>query len=610
MTEEAPIETTLPSHFDWALWRRFIGHALPYRRILVRMCAAGIVVAAVDALLPVVTGHMLDIALTGHYPVGWATLYFVGLVVIGLGIVGFIAWVGQVVTALAYDLRRQGFARLQHLPFAYYDTHNTGWLVTRLTSDIEKVSETLPWFLFDLVWGSCMMLVSIVTMLWLDRSLAAVVLTIVPCLVLVSWWFQNRLLRSARAMRKTNSEITANYHESIAGISTTKSLTREDAATRDFSRLAQRMHHYSLRNALQSALYMPIIMTLSSTAVALALWRSGIELQHGLTFGELITFMQYARLLSTPIQDLARQFANLPSAQAAAERVQSLLDEIPAIQDHPEVLQRIAQTARKIHAPELALDGYPNRIETLAFEHVSFEYTPGTPVLSNVHLQARRGQMIAFIGPTGAGKSTIVNLAARFYEPTKGRITVDGIDLRDRSLHWLQSNLGVVLQTPYLFSGSIAENIRYGRLDASPRELEQAAKAVRAHDFITTFPDGYNTNVGEGGSRLSTGQRQLIALARAYLADPQILIMDEATSSVDTETESLIQAASQTLFEGRLVFVIAHRLSTIRRADLIVVIDQGRIVERGQHDDLLARNGRYTELYTLDIAQQSRISGA
>ncbi len=370
------------------------------------------------------------------------------------------------------------------------------------------------------------------------------------------------------------------------------------------------MYRYSMQNVLQSAAYLPLVIILGSVGVGLALWRGGVSLESdlglgaGLSLGTLVAFMQYAALFSMPIQELARRFTDLQSAQAAAERVQSLLDTEPEIKDSPEVVQAIAAQAARPARRDVALDGGERRIETIEFRKVGFWYKPGEPILQDFNLTISTGQTVALVGPTGGGKSTIVSLISRFYEPTQGEILINGVDYRDRSLHWLQSNLGVVLQSPHLFSGTIAENIRYGRLEASDEEVRAAAKLVNADEFILDLEDGYESEVGEGGGRLSTGQRQLISLARAVLADPQIFIMDEATSSVDTESERLIQQAIEVVLQGRIALVIAHRLSTIRSADVILVIDGGRIIEQGQHEQLLQRRGRYHTLYTRQFALQ------
>jgi ATP-binding cassette subfamily B protein len=436
-------------------------------------------------------------------------------------------------------------------------------------------------------------------------------MVIVPPLVVVSVFFQRRLLGSSRHIRRTNSQLTAGYNECIQGVRTTKTLVRESANLGEFQELSTSMESSSMRNALQSAVYLPAVIVLGSVGVGLALWRGGFEMQTGtgLTLGTLVAFMQYAGLFALPIQELARRFTELQSAQAAAERVQGLLDTEPDISDSTAVI-----SAMEAHAatgePGRAPDSGPHRIETIEFRNVVFRYTDAETVLDGFDFTVHAGQTVALVGPTGGGKTTIVNLVARFYEVSDGAILINGTDIRQRSLRWLQSNLGVVLQTPHLFSGSIRENIRYGDLDATDEAVEAAARLSGAHDFIAGLDTGYDSAVGEGGTRLSTGQRQLISLARALLADPQAFIMDEATSSVDTETERLIQSGIEAVLEGRIALVIAHRLSTIRKADVILVIEGGRIVERGTHQELIESRGRYHALYTKQYQrEQSLISG-
>jgi ATP-binding cassette subfamily B protein len=419
------------------------------------------------------------------------------------------------------------------------------------------------------------------------------------------------------------------------GVRTSKALVRERDNLAEFQVESSRMFQDSMRNALQSAVYLPLVMTLGSLGVGLALWRGGLLVGQEISLGTMVAFMQYAALFAIPIQELAQRFTQLQAAQAAAERMQNLLDTEPEIADSPAVRACVAahsraqsatrssaqsglprRPARTEHRGEpasggadrearfsgtkdgIAEDGYPERIDRIAFRNVSFAYKKGENVLENFNLEVRSGQTIALVGATGSGKSTIVSLLSRFYEPTSGSILIDGVDYRERSLHWLQSNLGMVLQTPHLFSGSVRENIRYGRLTASDAEVEAAARRVHAHAFIETLEKGYDTDAGERGDRLSVGQKQLVSLARAVLADPQILIMDEATSSVDTETERRIQAGIEELLRGRISFLIAHRLSTIRSADRILVIDGGRLIEHGAHRELLAARGAYYRLYT------------
>jgi ATP-binding cassette subfamily B protein len=344
-------------------------------------------------------------------------------------------------------------------------------------------------------------------------------------------------------------------------------------------------------------MFLPMVISLCSLGVGLALWRGGVEvIWGGLTIGELVAFLQYAGFLQHPAQELANAITMIQGAQASAERVQGLLDTDPEIVDSPEVQQAIE--AARSNGNGMAIDGHSKTIETIEFRDVTFAYKAGQTVLRNFSLTVRAGETIALVGPTGGGKTTIVGLACRFYEPTSGDILVNGLDYRKRSLKWLQSNLGMVLQQPHLFSGTVRDNIRYGRLEATDAEIEEAAQMTNAHEFIMALEKGYDTQVGEGGNKLSTGQKQLIALARAIIADPQIFVMDEATSSVDTHTERAIQTAVERVLENRISFVIAHRLSTIKSADRILVITAGTIVEEGTHHDLLARRGQYYELYT------------
>ena len=418
-------------------------------------------------------------------------------------------------------------------------------------------------------------------------------MTIIPLLAVISLVFQKKLIRSQRLVRKTNSQLTASFNEGIMGVRTTKALVREEQNLSEFQGLSTRMYDYSVRDMLQAAVYLPLVMTLGGLGIGLALWRGRLHLgpEAGISLGTLVAFMQYAALLYIPIQEMAARFTEFQAAQASAERVQTLLDAIPEITDTPE---------------SISGDGDLRRIETIEFRQVSFAYRGGEKVLDRFDLRVEAGECIALVGPTCSGKSTIVSLVSRFYEPTGGSIALNGRDYRYLRLDWLQSNMGIVQQTPHLFRTSIRENIRYGRLEASDEEVRAAAIQVNAEEFIAGLEKGYDTDVGESGNALSTGQKQLVSLARAVLADPQIFILDEATSSVDTETEQLIQAGIERVLEGRISFIIAHRLSTVRRADRILVIDHGRILEEGDHEELLRRRGHYHSLYLRQFADEAR----
>jgi len=583
-------EETFDSGIDFQLWKRLFRYTKPYRRDVAFVIGGGVLVALMDVALPLVTRRVIDDAaefgLGGSF-LAYAPLYGLCVLLLCAGIYIFIRYAGKVRTHVSHDIRRDGFDTLQELSFSFFDQRPVGWLMARMTSDCERLSNILAWGVLDFAWGMTVLTGIGIVMFVLDWQLALVVLAVIPLLAWISAVFKKRILGSSRLVRKTNSRITASYNECIMGVRTSKVFVRENANAAEFRDLTTTMYGASVRNMLQSALYLPIVLTLGSLAAGGALAAGGYAFDAGrLTIGTLIAFLSYTRHFFDPVHEMAHWFAEMQMAQASAERVMGLIHTVPEIRDGPDVTEG------------------PPRIGTVEFRDVGFSYRDGTPVLSDFNLTVEPGETIALVGATGGGKTTIVNLMCRFYEPTCGTILVDGVDYKRRPLHWLQSGLGIVLQEPHLFSGSVGENIRYGRLDATDAEVEAAARLVGAHDFIAAMEDGYRSEVGEGGVRLSTGQKQLLSFARAILAEPQLLVMDEATSSVDTETEQHIQAGLARVLSGRTSFVIAHRLSTIRNADRILVIDHGRIVEQGPHGELLALRGRYHDLYT----QQSLVA--
>ncbi|HUS90940.1 MAG TPA: ABC transporter ATP-binding protein [Phycisphaerae bacterium] len=610
MTDTALHEEEYEGRLDLRLWGRVLHYGRRHLRYIIGMAVMAGVTASFDMSFTLVTRKVInEVEARGPAVNLWAYggLYVAMVFGFATGILTFI-WLGaKISTGVGYDIRKAGFERLQELSFSFYDRRPVGWLVARMTSDCDRLARLLAWGVLDLTWGALLLVGVSVIMLVLNWRLGLLVLAIVPPMAWVSLVFQKRILRTSREVRKANSNITAAFNEAINGVRTTKTLVREAENLREFQSLTDRMFGSSVRNALWSAVFFPAVFTIGSLGVSLALWRGGQGVLAGrIRIGDLYAFLSFAGFFFMPIQELSRVFVDLQSAQAAAERIIGLLDTEPEIQDSPEVLAAVARH-RQVHpagAAGLADDGLPDRIETVEFHDVTFAYKQGPPVLERFSLRVERGQTIALVGPTGGGKTTIVGLLCRFYEPTAGEVRINGVEYRRRPLAWLQSNLGIVLQTPHLFSGSARQNIRYGRLDASDEDVERAARLAGAHEFIAALDGGYDAEVGKAGGRLSTGQKQLVALARAILADPQIFIMDEATSSVDTETERLIQAGIERVLPGRLSFVIAHRLSTIRSADRILLIDGGRIVEDGTHRGLIGLGGRYYELYTNQFAEE------
>jgi len=600
-------DDALASRVNLALWKRLFAYASVYRRELIVLGCCAFSTACMEVSYPLITRAVVDrIATQGMEAELWPFMlaYAACTLVIVISIGTFIWMGGKIRTHVSHDIRRDGFESLQRLSFSFYDYRPVGWLMARMTSDCERLSNILAWGFLDLVWGSTMMLGIAIAMLVMNPTLALAVLAIIPVLAWVSARFQRRILKSARQVRATNSRITGSYNEAIMGVLTSKAFVREQPNQSEFEHLTRGMYGASVRNATLAAIYVPIVITLASLATGIALAMGGLNLLYGaISAGTLVAFMAYTRHFFDPVEQLGHWFAEMQMAQASAERILSLIAADPQIKDSADV--QAALDRHRASGSRFAADGGEARISEIELRHVSFAYDPAQPVLRDINLTVRSGETIAIVGPTGGGKSTLVNVICRFYEPTGGQVLIDGVDYRARSLHWLQSNLGMVLQNAHIFSGSILENIRYGRLDASDEDVFVAANLAGAHDFIQDLEGGYGTEVGEGGGRLSAGQKQLISFARAILADPQILVMDEATSSVDTETEQRIQAGLGRVLAGRIAFVIAHRLSTIRNADRIIVVEDGAITEQGSHATLMAARGHYYDLYRQQSLQES-----
>ncbi|HXW00379.1 MAG TPA: ABC transporter ATP-binding protein, partial [Anaerolineae bacterium] len=509
-------------------------------------------------------------------------IIYASMIIVQAGAVfGFIHLAGLLGERIQYDLRRKMFNHLQALSFSYFDKTPVGWIMSRVTSDSERISELVTWGLIDITWASLNLTIALIFMFFINWQLALIVMLIMPIMIVVAALFKKKILIEFRKVRKLNSKLTGTYNENITGVRVVKALTREEKNLEEFDELATHLYRAAYRAAWLSALFLPTVQIVGATALGAIVWYGGWQITiGGLTVGGLQAFISYLTFMLFPIQDLARVYAEMQSSVASAERIFSLIDAEPEIVDRPHAID------------PGAIRGH------VEFEHVDFYYDKDKPVLTDFNLKVKQGETIALVGPTGGGKSTIVNLICRFYEPKTGLIRMGGLDYTSLTLHSIQSRIGMVLQTPHLFSGTIRENIRYGRLDAADAEVEAAAQLAHAHEFIMMMDKGYDAEVGEGGNLLSTGQKQLVSLARAVLAQPDIFIMDEATSSVDTLTEALIQQGMETLMKDCTSFIIAHRLSTIKKADRILVIENGRIAEMGTHTELIRARGHYYSLYT------------
>jgi ATP-binding cassette subfamily B protein len=590
MTDNYFEEEEFTTQFSGKTVRRILAQTAPYWQWVVGFLITVGLVSFLDGYFTYLSKRIIDdgiVARNKDALVQIVTTYGVLLVVQAILVFGFIYLVGVLGERVRYDLRKKLFNNLQDLSLSYYSRTPVGWIMSRVTSDTERVSDLVTWGLLDVSWAVTNILTSGFFMIRINWKLGLGVMIIIPLIIRVAIEFRKRILAEFREVRKTNSKITGAYNENITGVRVVKALGREDQNLQEFGQLTGHMYRSAYKAAWLSALFLPAVQIISALALGGVVWYGGLQANLGLlTIGGIQAFVSYITFMMWPIQDVARVYAEMQQSVASAERMFSLIDATPEIRDRAEAFDP------------------GTLVGDIVFDHVDFYYEDSKPVLQDFTLEVKQGETIALVGPTGGGKSTIVNLLCRFYEPKKGEIRIGGVDYTKFTQHAIQSRVGIVLQTPHLFSGSIRENIRYGRLDATNEEVEQAAMLAGAHDFITGFEKGYDQEVGEGGNLLSTGQKQLISLARAVLAQPEIFIMDEATSSVDTLTEALIQKGMEHLMQGRTSFVIAHRLSTIRRADRIVVIEAGRIAEMGTHIELLRRHGHYYNLYTRQFRQQ------
>lgn len=583
-------EEEFQTQFNGKTFLRILSLTRPHWKWVVGFLATITLVSMLDSVFTYFGKRIIDEGILAHNSSMLITILiqYASLTILqAIGVFTFIYLVGILGERVRYDLRQKMFNHLQELSLSYYSRTPVGWIMARVTSDTDRVSDLVTWGLLDSTWGVINIITAMSFMLFINWRLALIVMAILPFLLFIAIQFRKRILSQFRNVRKMNSKIVGAYNENITGVRVVKALGRERENMLEFGKLTNEMYHSSYRAAWLSALFLPTVQLVTAFALGAIVWYGGYQTQlGGMTIGGIQAFVAYVTFMMWPIQDLARVFAEMQHAIASSERIFSLVDAVPEVKDHPASID-------------------PGTIQgNIEFNHVFFDYGDSKPVLTDFTLQVKRGETIALVGPTGGGKTTIVNLLCRFYEPRQGSICIGGRDYTHLSLFAIQSRIGMVLQTPHLFSGTIRENIRYGRLNASDVEVESAARLVGAHEFIVKHEKGYDAEVGESGNMLSVGQKQLISLARAVLAKPEIFIMDEATSSVDTLTETLIQKGMEVLMKGRTSFIIAHRLSTIKRADRILVIEDGQIAEMGTHAELLRQRGKYYQLYTRQFRHQ------
>lgn len=576
----------------------------PYRRIIFCMIFLGLTGGLVDIVLPLFQRYALNQFIAAGTLTTLGSFIAVYIMVLAFQVVANTSSAYQACQIEMYvgrDMKRASFDHLQTLAFSYYNQNSVGYIHARVMSDTNRIGSLVSWGLMDGIWNMSYILGAVVVMLTINFKLALWVLAIVPLTALAAAFFQKKLVILNRRIREINSQITGNFNEGITGAKTTKTLVIEEKMEQDFDETTAEMKRTSVHAMHYRALFSSMISFSSSIALAVVLWRGGIiTLQGVIEIGTLSVFMSYALGLMEPVQWIVRAVSDLITVQVNVERFTRLMETESDVRDTPEVVARYGDSFEPLRKNWEPLHG------DITFEDVSFKYPDGDEyVLEHFDLHVPQGTNVAIVGETGAGKSTLVNLVCRFFEPTSGRILIDGKDARERSQLWLHSNIGYVLQTPHLFSGTVLENLRYGNPDATMEQIEAAVKSVSADAVIARMDKGYDSDVGEGGDLLSTGEKQLLSFARAILADPRIFVLDEATSSIDTVTEKLIQDAIEHLMKGRTSFVIAHRLSTIRQADVILVVHDGKIVEQGTHSELIAKKGAYYNLYTRQFQEEA-----
>ena len=588
----------------WFGIKRILPFLKRYRRQIILMALFGVVGSAVDIVIPLFQSYAINnYIVTGVLD----TLpYFIGLYLLTLTVQisanCFTTYTASCVEyRVGHDLKQACFDHLQTLSFSYFNQNSVGYVHARIMSDTARIGELVSWSFMDAIWNISYIAGAVFVMLKINWKLALAVIAVVPIAALLIAFSLNKLTALNRAIREMNSRISGDYNEGIAGAKTIKTLVVEDKMVSEFEADTRKMKKTSVHASRFRGLLFSSVSFFSYVALALVLWRGGlITMKQAMGIGTLSAFMSYAQGLMDPLLWIIDAFSSLINTQVNIERVTRLIDTASDVTDTPAVIEKYGDTFSPKRENWEPLNG------DVEFDDVTFKYPDGDEtVLEHFSLRVPCGTRVAIVGETGAGKSTLVNLVCRFYEPTDGRVLIDGRDARERSQLWLHSNIGYVLQSPHLFSGSVRENLRYGKPDATDEEINAALATVSADAVVARMDKGLDSEVGEGGDLLSTGEKQLLSFARAIIADPRILVLDEATSSVDTITEQIIQNAIGKVTAGRTSFIIAHRLSTVRDADVIIVVRDGKIVEQGKHGELMRKKGYYYSLYTRQYEKEA-----
>ena len=590
-------ELKKPSKFSLKVWKRIFSYFKEYKKDFIVIFALILVMAAVDIAYPVLQAYVVD-----HYVMpavsggiwAFAAVYFAVAAVQVIFIAATLRVCIRLEMSVSRALRNAMFMKYQELPVGWYNDKSVGYLVAKTMSDTERIAAMAAWQFFDFTWNALYTAGIFIPIFILSARLGFVLLGLIPLSILVSVLFSKRLLKMNRGIRKANSDVAGALNEGITGAKTSKTLVIEPLLTKEFGALTDTMYRKSNRFNRLNSFYSSVLIALGLSGVAFIVAIGGRDYLGGtLSLGAVTALLAYTSTIAWPIMQLAAGVTSVTANQANAERILSVLDETAAVRDTPDVLEKYGDSYNPKRENWEPLTG------DVEFVNVSFRY-PGseTWILRDFNLKIPAGTTLALVGETGAGKTTIVNLLCRFYEPDEGQILIDGADYRRRSLAWLSAHTGYVLQSPHLFSGTIRQNIKYGRPDATDEEAERAAKLVFCDRVAAKLEKGWDSETGECGDRLSTGEKQLISFARAVLADPRIFILDEATSSIDTETEYMLQQAIAEMLKNRTSVLIAHRLSTIKNADMILLIEEGKPVERGTHKELIAAKGKYYELYS------------